>query len=202
MIFEDIYGEEHVCEIEELMNHKGFFFMFDSTFPYATGNLNFPCDIVLVTESDLDLNLLEEFNELINEPIKYLIENKKLNTSFKKKYNILHALIEEMADGSEIEKLDKPIKYFDKKLNKEVICLDELRKDSYVELSAFANYIFNLVEVSQTYLTYTSGEDSPSFPGGCSGYKIIWDENPKAASRLINKEVSKHISILKNKKYM
>ena len=28
---EDIYGEEHECgEIDELMNHKGFFFMFDS----------------------------------------------------------------------------------------------------------------------------------------------------------------------------
>ena len=45
-------------------------------------------------------------------------------------------------------------------LIKEVICLDELRKDSYVELSAFANYIFNLVqkEKKTTHLSLTKIE--------------------------------------------
>ena len=49
--------------------------MYDSTFPYASGNINFPLDII--TESELDLTLLEELNEVINDPVIYLIEKRK-----------------------------------------------------------------------------------------------------------------------------
>ena len=200
MIYENIQGKQQECEdLSELVRHKDFFFMYDSTFPYASGNINFPLDII--TESELDLTLLEELNVVIDEPIKYYIENKKTNKSFKKKFDELYTLIKELSESAYINKPEKPIKYFSKKLNKEIVIYDELIKDNYVELNAFSDYIISVAEWSKTYLTYTQGEDSPSFPGGCSGYKIIWDENSKDSAINMNNMIRNHINLIKNKNY-
>ena len=201
MIIEDVNGNElEFDDIFEIFQLKDFFFMYDSTFPYVNSEFNCPLDII--TDTNLNLNLFEELNEIIELPIKYLIENKKINTTFKKMYSILYNLIKEIADNSELEKFDKPFKYFSKKLNKELVFWDELIKDKYVELTSFSNYIYDLVTISKTHLTITRGEDSPSYPGGCSGYRIIWDSNSTKVANEINKEIAKHIEAIKNKKYI
>ena len=64
-------------------------------------------------------------------------------------------------------------------------------------MHAFSNYIISIVEWNKTYLTFTSGEDSPSYPGGCSGYKIIWDENTKDSAINMNNMIRNHIEIPK-----
>ena len=154
--------------------------MIDVTFPYAC---DWGCPTNIFSESALDVELFSEINSLVKEPVKLLLNKEVLNPDFKKSHGGLYSLINEITEYSKFEE-------------------GELSRDMYNDLNAFRNYIWSLVELSDSYMTVTQGEDSGGAPGFCSGYDIFWDSNIDEASKTLNKNLSSEINALKKKIYL
>ena len=171
-------------EIDDPFTLDELFFFLDNTFPYDNTE-GIPCTVF--NRSHFDESLLYELDQSLDEPLRYVLNGKKLSKDLKKKNPDLFYLIDSCAQEATYHEYEDGEK--------------ELEKDGYSQMNSFIEYLNSLVERSDTFLTQTSGEDVETAPGMTSGYIYFWDSDSKSSGKLLNENISNDIRLIKQRAF-
>jgi hypothetical protein len=127
-------------------------------------------------------------DQALDEALKYVLDGNKLSKNLKKKESDLFYLIESCSEWATYHEYEDGEK--------------ELEKDGYSQMNSFIEYLGSLVKRSDNFLTQTSGEDTDTAPGMCSGYRLFWDSDSKSSGKLLNENISNDIRLIKQRAFM
>lgn len=153
------------------------FLFCDATFPFADGDSSCPACLTS-PQQDAGLQVMEALDAEITRVVTKKITDNHSDewpTSISQE---LKTLVQSISGGA---------RFVD----------DDLKRDSYVDLAAYKEYLFEVVARSPTFMTETHGEDDGAPPGCTSAYRLYWDSDPSEALSHFIKEINKDAAALK-----
>ena len=152
------------------------FLLCDATFPFADGMSS--CPATLTSPQGTDLQVMD----VLDAEIERVITKMLPDDSFDKLPNSilvdLQTLLKSISNGAKLAG-------------------EELERDSYVDLAAYKEYLFEVIARSPTFVTETHGEDDGDTPGSTSAYRLYWDSEPSEAISHFIMEINKDVAALK-----